>query len=56
MTIGACLLFLACAFYLAFFAESLNGKAKTIVWSISLGIGLFPIFQLIYEYIRWAMR
>ena len=56
MTIGACLLYLAVAFYLGYFANTLEGMAKTIVWSISLALGLLPICELIFETVRWALR
>lgn len=56
MTVQACLLFLACAFYLAYFAQSTTGRASLVAWSISLALAVFPICGLIYEYVRWFFR
>lgn len=56
MSVEACLLFLACAFYLGYFAETLNAKASTVIWSISLALAIIPICELLYEHIRWWFR
>lgn len=56
MSIQACLLFLACAFYLGYFANSIDGKASLVMWSISLALGLLPICELIFEHLRWFFR
>lgn len=56
MTVQACLLFLACAFYLGYFANNLDDKGKLIMWSISLALAMFPICGLIYEAVRWMIK
>lgn len=56
MSVQACWLYLAFAFYLGYFAETLPHKANMIVWSISLTIAVFPLGELIYEHLRWLLR
>ena len=56
MSVQACILFLACAMYLGYFANSLNDKGRLIMWSISLAVGLIPICELLYEAIRGIFR
>ena len=55
MNVQLCMLFLACAFYLGYCANSLE-KGKMFVWSLSLLVGLVPICELVYEAVRRMMR
>lgn len=54
MTIQACIFFLACAFYLGYFAESslFDFEGKKVVWVFSLALWLVPTILLIYQMIR----
>lgn len=54
MTIQACIFFLACAFYLGYFAESslFGFEGKKVVWVFSLTLWLIPTILLIYQMIR----
>lgn len=58
MTVQGCILFLSCAFYLAYFAESslLGFKGKLIAWSLSLTLGFVPIMALLIEFFRRVIR
>lgn len=52
ITVQACGYFLACAFYLAYFAEHLGHDLKRFVWAVSLVLWSVPTAALIYEWVR----
>ena len=58
MTIQACILFLACAFYLGYLAESslVERIGKMVLWSVSAALAFIPICELVYEWLRRMIR
>lgn len=54
MTVQACTFFLACAFYLAYYAESglLGHDARRFVWAMSFILWSIPTAALIYQIVR----
>lgn len=54
MTVQACTFFLACAFYLAYLAESdiIGHDLKRFLWVVSLVLWVVPTVALIYEWWR----
>ena len=55
MNVQLCMLFLACAFYLGYCANSLE-RGKVFVWCLSLLVGLIPICELVFEAVRRMLR
>lgn len=58
MTVQACILFLACAFYLGYLAESsmVEHIGKMVLWSVSVALAFIPICELVYVWIKGAIK